>query len=159
MLFGFVCGGVGLTDPLPPSALRGCRGDSRPALFKNLNYFNIWCLKIARDQRVSLLATIIVFILAYERAGDRRALMHTEKHKLRNESTGVFLCTGVYMKPGLKKKDRRWPTAPMIPLECITVLFYVNRWLMRPSNCVWERDWEALGRTETDKEYRGETEG
>lgn len=50
----------------------------QPALFKNLNYFNIWCLKIARDQRASLPATIIVFILAYERAGDRRALIHAE---------------------------------------------------------------------------------
>lgn len=31
----------------------------------------------------------------------------------------------------------------MIPLVCITEVFSVNRWLMRPSNCVWkvERHW------------------
>lgn len=69
---------LGRVDRSSAPALRGCRGDSRPALFKNLNYFNIWRLKIERDQRVSLLATIIVLILAYERADDRCTLMHTE---------------------------------------------------------------------------------
>lgn len=119
------------------------------ALFKNLNYFNIWHLNIEWDQRASLLATIIVFILAYECADDRRTLIHTKTHtKIESAWVGG---RWVYRKKGKKTGEANHQ---MIPLACITELFYVNRWLMRPWNCVWER----LRETELDKEYRRETE-
>lgn len=123
---------LGWVDRSSAPALWGYRGDSQPALFKNLNYFNIWHLKILRGQRASLLATIIVFMLAYERADDRRAQMHTTKHTLRMKRSGVD-----------KGEKTGEAVHQMIPLVCITELHYVNSRLMRPSNCVREieRHW------------------
>lgn len=113
-----------------------------PALFKNLNYFDIWRLKIETDQRASLLAMIIVFMLAgvwacwWQTQSKKNQKKHTHTHTEWKHSGAVP--HRVHESVETRQANHR-----MIPLVCITVVFSVNRWLMRPSNCVWEieRHW------------------